>query len=170
MVILLKRNQVSGTQISYVFICHTKLWYFSHQIKMEQNSDLVRQGKFLHENTYKQEKKEIKFDGISIDFVRKGEVIELHEIKKSKQLENAHMMQAAYYVKVLKEKGIKAIAIIDYPLNRERKQIELTDELENKLEEAKLKVNEIVSQPQPPSPKKLPICKKCSYYELCWSE
>lgn len=163
-------NHISGLQISYLFICHTKLWYFSHQINMEQNSDLVRQGKFIHDNTYKRDKKEIRIDGISIDFVRKGETIELHEVKKSKRLEQAHLMQTAYYLKVFKEKGVKATAIIDYPLTRERKAVELTDELETQLEEAKIKIGEINALVTPPNPKNLPFCKKCSYYELCWSE
>lgn len=163
-------RDVTGTHISYLFICPTKLWYFSHQINMEQNSDIVRQGKFIHENTYKRDKKEIKIDGIAIDFIRKGETIELHEVKKSKKLEQAHLMQTAYYLKVLKEKGIKATAIIDYPLQRERKEAELTEELETKLEEAKIEILRIISLPSPPTPKRLPYCKKCSYYELCWTE
>ena len=32
---------VNGTQINYYFVCKTKLWLFSHNIQMEQESDNV---------------------------------------------------------------------------------------------------------------------------------
>ena len=135
---------------------------------MEQNSDLVSTGKLIHENTYQREKKEVKIDGIAIDFVKKGEIIELLEIKKSKKMEKAHEMQTLYYLYVLKKKGVKAVAVIDYPLIRERKFIELEEQKE--LEDSIPKIQEIISLKVPPPPKKIPICSKCSYYELCWSE
>jgi CRISPR-associated exonuclease Cas4 len=165
-----KKNAVTGTQISYFFICQTKLWYFSHHINMEHNSDIVRTGKLIHENTYQRENKEIKIDGISIDFIKKGEILELHEVKKSKKMEMAHEMQALYYIYVLKKKGIRAVAIIDYPTIRERKIVELTLEKEVKLEEAVKQVKLITKFSKPPEAKHLPFCSKCSYYELCWGD
>jgi RecB family exonuclease len=51
-----KHLQIMGTQINYYFICHTKLWFFSHHIKMEQESDLVSMGKQLHQGTYQKKK------------------------------------------------------------------------------------------------------------------
>jgi len=29
---------ITGVQVSYLFICRTKLWLFSHNTRMEQNS------------------------------------------------------------------------------------------------------------------------------------
>lgn len=160
--------RITGTHINYLFICPSKLWFFSHHINMEQNSELVSIGKFIHENSYEREKKELQIDGIAIDFVRKGEIIELHEIKKSKKMEKAHEMQAKYYIYVLKGKGIKAKASLDYPLIREKKEITLENEQE--ILDAMKEVERIVALEQIPEPERKPYCSKCSYYELCWSE
>ncbi|MEW6723158.1 MAG: CRISPR-associated protein Cas4 [Candidatus Micrarchaeota archaeon] len=163
-------SKLTGTQINYLFICPTKLWYFSHHLNMEHSSDLVAAGRFIHESTYRREKKDIKIEGIAIDFAKKGEIIELHEVKKSKKMEKAHEMQALYYLYVLKQKGIKANAVIDYPLIRERKTLELDEQKEREVEGAIARVKEITSMEKPPGPKRILICPKCSYCELCWSD
>jgi len=49
----------TGTQINYYFVCIKKVWYFVHDIQMEQNSDAVYLGKLIHETSYEREKKEI---------------------------------------------------------------------------------------------------------------
>lgn len=72
----------TGTQINYYFICHKKLWLFSHNIDMEHTSDKVYQGKLLHETSYKRKLKEIELGNIKIDFLESG--CEIHEIKKSR--------------------------------------------------------------------------------------
>ena len=43
---------VTGTHISYFLICHRKLWLFAHEIRMEQTSDLVSEGRLIQETTY----------------------------------------------------------------------------------------------------------------------
>lgn len=165
-----KTAKITGTQINYLFICHSKLWFFSHHLQMEHSSDLVATGKFIHENTYEREKKEIRLDEISIDFVRKGDVIELHEVKKSQKMEKAHTMQVLYYLYVLKKKGISATAVIDYPVIRQRTHIQLDELGEAEIERAILEVRSIIHLPIPPTPKRVVYCPKCAYYDLCWSE
>ena len=49
------KNKINGTQINYYFICKTKLWLFSHNIQLEQ-SENVKLGKILHEDSFKREK------------------------------------------------------------------------------------------------------------------
>ena len=61
-------NLINGTQINYYFICKTKLWLFSHNIQMEQESDNVSLGKQLHENSYKKEKEFLIDNLINVDF------------------------------------------------------------------------------------------------------
>ncbi|HIP75132.1 MAG TPA: CRISPR-associated protein Cas4 [Thermococcus paralvinellae] len=158
---------IRGTEINYLFVCKTKLWYFSKGITMEQESEWVDLGKFLHEKSYFGEEKEVKIGPISIDFIRRGDTIEVHEVKRSKSMEKAHEMQALYYLYYLKKLGINAKAILNYPQLREMKEITL-DEREKEVEEAIREVERIKSLSRPPEPKKSRACKKCAYYELCW--
>lgn len=50
---------ITGTEINYLFICPTKLWYFARGITMEQESEWVDLGRFLHEQRYGGEEKEV---------------------------------------------------------------------------------------------------------------
>ena len=167
---LTKELKFTGTQINYFVVCPTKLWYFSHGISMEQTSDLVAIGKFIHENTYKKNKKEVLIDSkIGIDFIKKGENIVLHEVKKSKKLERAHYFQLLYYIYYLKRiKGIENVSgEIDYPEQRETKAVELTEQAGKELEEIMQNIPKILALDSPPMPEKKKYCRKCSYFEFC---
>lgn len=158
---------IRGTEISYLFICPTKLWYFSKGITMEQESEYVDLGKFLHEKSYFGEEKDVQIGSISIDFIKRGDTIEVHEVKKGKSMEKAHEMQALYYIYYLKRLGIKAKAVINYPKLRETKEMVLEGR-ESEVKDAITEVERIKSLPSPPTPVKSRKCKKCAYYELCW--
>ena len=98
--------KINGAQINYYFICKTKLWLFSHNIQMEQESDTVSLGKQLHESTYKRDKDFLIDNLINIDFIRKKKNIEVHEVKKTQKMELSHEYQLLYYLYYLKkEKG-----------------------------------------------------------------
>ena len=158
---------IRGTEINYLFICPTKLWYFAKGITMEQESEWVDLGKFLHERSYFGEEKEVQIGSIKIDFIRRGSIIEVHEVKKGKSMEKAHEMQALYYLYYLKQHGINAKAVLNYPQLKETKEIRL-DGHEEEVKEAIREVERIKSLPVPPEPVKSRKCKKCAYYELCW--
>jgi CRISPR-associated exonuclease Cas4 len=163
----------TGTQINYYIICPTKLWLFSYFTTMEQNSDIVALGKILQEKYYPHVKKDLLIDQkIAIDFIKKGNKMILHEIKKSDKLEEAHIAQLTYYLYYLKyEKGIENIeGIINYPSKRKVVKVKLTTEKEKELLITFQKIKEILSLPQPPKPEKKKYCRKCAYFEFCWIE
>ncbi len=118
----------TGTQVNYYFVCKRKLWMFSRQLNQEQSSDTVALGKLLHETSYARKRKEIEIGPIKIDFLKGCEV---HEIKKSKKIEKAHEWQLLYYLWFLKQKGIDAKGMIDYPLLKQRVEAVLTEEKES---------------------------------------
>ena len=107
------RKQVSlhftGTQVNYYFVCHRKLWLFSRSIQMEQESDLVFQGKQVGEESYDRRKKEIDLAGLIVldSFDRQKGVI--HEVKKSRAVEKAHIWQVRYYIYFLKMVNLYSI-------------------------------------------------------------
>lgn len=45
-------DKITGVMIYYYFICKRKLWYFCHQITMEDGNENVQLGKLLDENSY----------------------------------------------------------------------------------------------------------------------
>ena len=163
----------TGTQVAYYIICPTKLWLFSHFTTMEQESELVSLGKIIQEIFYQHSEKDLIIDQkISIDFIKKGNKLIIHETKKSSSLEKAHIFQVLYYIYYLKyEKGIKNVeGIINYPTKKKIVKVKLTKEKEEELIKILNQIKKITSLPTPPKPQYKKYCKKCSYFEFCWSE
>lgn len=159
---------VSGVMVYYYFVCKRKLWFFINDITMEKNSELVGIGKLIDETSYEREKKHILIDeNICIDFLKDWRVV--HEIKKSRKIEEASMWQLKYYMWLLEERGVDIEkGILDYPLLRKREEIFLSAEDEEKLQVIVTEINKIMLLKLPPAVDKKLICKKCAYYELCY--
>ncbi len=159
---------ITGVMVYYYFVCKRKLWLFINDVTMEQNSELVGIGKLIDETSYKREKKHILIDeNINIDFLKDWKVI--HEVKKSRKIEEASKWQLKYYMYLLKKKGIDIEkGILDYPLLRKREEVFLTNEDEKRLETILIDINKLMLLKLPPEINKKSICKKCAYYELCY--
>ena len=93
---------ITGTHFNYNQICKRKLWLFANGITFEHTSDLVYEGKLIHEDSYPQRSEkyeEVELCGIKVDFYdTKHKVI--HEIKKSNKIEKTHTLQLKYYIYV----------------------------------------------------------------------
>lgn len=161
-------KDVTGLMVYYYFICQRKLWYFLNEINMEQNSELVSIGKIIDETSYSREKKGILIDNtVNIDFIKNGAV--LHEVKKTKSIEEAGIWQIKYYMYYLEKRGVEKIeAQIDYPLIRETKEIFLEEEDRKVLENIEKNIAEIKNLDKPPEVLNAKFCKKCAYFDLCY--
>jgi len=158
----------TGSQINYYFVCKRKLWLFSHNIELESDSDLVLLGKLLHEYSYRRKsKKEVDVERIKIDFVDNAN--EIHEVKRSRKIEDAHVYQLLYYLFFLKRYAKKeSRGVLNYPLLKRKVYIDLTPEKEMEMEEILSVMNQIIQQSKPPDPEWKSYCKSCAYCELCW--
>lgn len=134
---------------------------------MESENEDVMLGKLLDESSYKKDDKHINIDNIiNIDFIREHR--ELHEIKKSKAIEEAGIWQVKYYLYYLKKKGVTGLkAKIDYPLIKKNVVVELTEEDEHFIEEIIRDILDIKKQLVPPEFESKKICSKCAYHDLC---
>jgi CRISPR-associated exonuclease Cas4 len=146
---------------------------------MEQENENVKIGKIISGDSYSREKHEIELsdelDGLSIkiDFFDK-QTNTIHEVKKTNSFEIAHKWQLLYYIYVLKQQGINGVkGVLDYPKMKKKIDVELTAELENELHNIISNIQQAISNPVPLTVEetrvKISVCKKCSYYELCFS-
>ena len=165
---------VGGVKVNYYFHCKTQLWLFSHFITQEQESELVILGKILEENVFKEiKRKNVMIDQkISIDFVKRKNELVVFDIKKSSKFKEAHYYQILYYLWYLKNIKLieNVVGIISYPKERRRIEIKLNQDKEKEILEIVKNINKIVSLPTPPKPKYKKYCRKCSYFEFCFSE
>lgn len=162
---------ITGTHFNYYHICHRKLWLFANGINMEHTSDLVYDGKLVHENSYPQRPEryeELEIEGCKIDFYDSKNKI-VHEIKKSDKVEVAHEWQLKFYIYILEQNGIEGVTgILEYPTLRHTKKIELTEIDRQSIENIKVEITKMINSETCPSPIDTKICKKCSYYDFCY--
>ena len=161
-------ERITGVMVYYYFVCKRKLWYFCHDINMEMENEDVMLGKMLDEYSYKRDEKHINIDNvINIDFIKEHQ--ELHEIKKSKSIEEASIWQVKYYLYYLEQRGVKGLkAKIDYPLIKKNVVVELGEDDINKLGDILNDIVSIKNSSVPPILSEQKICKKCAYYDLCF--
>ena len=159
---------ITGTILSYYFICKTKLWLHANRINLEDNSEDVRIGKVLHE--IREDKvSEVSFESIKVDKRTKDYVI---EVKKSDSDLEATRWQLLFYLYKLKQKGIVKRGKLEvFEKNRQKKKvhfIELGESEENELVEVLQNIEKLINLSKPPKPQFMPKCKKCAYYEYCF--
>ena len=161
-------DEVTGVMFNYYFVCKRKLWYFANHINLEDEHENVKIGKTLDETSYSRERKDILIDDtINIDFIRDKK--EVHEVKKSRSIEEAAIWQLKYYLYYLHKKGLKGwLGKLDYPLLRKNIEVVLEKDDFQKIEKIQHDIADIIKKETPPQAINSRICKKCAYYELCY--
>ncbi len=165
------QSKLSGTKVAYYIVCQRKLWLFSHNIGFESEADAVLIGSIISEESFKREKfKEVMIgDTVKIDFIRIDDEIIVHEVKKSKKLEEAHIWQVKFYIYTLKKMGVNCNrGVIHYPKIFRKVDVNFQPEDKNLIEEALLKMEQIINQEKVPEIIKKSYCKKCAYYNFCF--
>lgn len=161
--------RVNGTLINYYFHCKRQCYLHGNRLNLEDNSEIVKIGKAIHEEKARTKDPEIAIENIRLDKLT-GEY--LTEIKKSDADVEASRWQLLLYLKVLKDKGIirkgrlefieknktdKKIMIVELGLKEEMELNKYIKEIETLLTQEK--VPEVLNKAQ---------CKKCAYYEYCY--
>lgn len=163
---------VTGTIFNYFMVCRRKLWLFAHGITMEQESELVYEGKLIHENSYPERNpnyEEIELDGIKVDFYDARHHV-IYEIKKSDKLEAAGRWQLKYYLYVFEMHGVKDIkGVLEFPKQRKTENVTLTDEDRQKIKDMLADIEKACEEKACPPLLKKERCKQCSYYEFCYT-
>jgi CRISPR-associated exonuclease Cas4 len=124
-------------------------------------------GRTIHDIFYKDFRKEVSFEGIKLDFIKKEEKI-VCEVKTSSKFLEATKFQVAYYLYRLKEYGISTSGEVLVPQERKKIRIVLDKELEKKLLESLKEIGKIIELEKPPAPVRIPFCRRCAYREMCW--
>lgn len=170
---------INATLINLYHVCKRECWLHANGITMEHNSDLVYDGKLLHEISYTDRARKYneiditaRFKGVDlfgkIDFYDAQEKI-IHETKRSDKAESAHEWQVKFYMWLLYLNGIEKVsAVLEYPQLRQTTPITLSLSDIEVLENAIMEILSLKNEKNCPAPIRKPICKSCSYYELCY--
>lgn len=144
---------------------------------MELNSELVKIGKYLHEQRHQKleneksrdggdENAEILLDGVKIDSIEGEYVV---EYKKKNSSEEAARAQLLYYLYVLKKKGVVKKGLLKFKESRGSIEVNLTPENEAYIRQLIHAVEDLLNGTIVPDVLNQPKCKKCAFYEYCYS-
>jgi CRISPR-associated exonuclease Cas4 len=142
----------------------------SRNLVPDQDDANIDLGRFIQENTYQRDKKEISLGNIKLDILRneKGQLI-VGEVKKTSKYVKSATMQLAFYLYELKEAGVEAVGELMFPKEKKKIMVELDDNLIMEIEKVKREILRIIYTEMPPQPKKINFCRNCAYAEFCWS-
>lgn len=161
--------KVNGTLINYYFHCRRQCYLHGNRLNLEDNSEIVKIGKALHEEKATNDNSEISIDNIKIDKLTNEY---LTEVKKSDADVEAAKWQLLYYLKVLKDKGIirkgKLECIEKNKSDTKILYFELTSEIEIELLNYIDKIERLLIGNKVPEVLNKRKCKKCAYYEYCY--
>ncbi|MEM1325284.1 MAG: CRISPR-associated protein Cas4 [Bacteroidota bacterium] len=164
---------IGGTHIAYYHLCRRKLWFYAHDLRMENSSrnQHVAEGKWIAENTYDRRPnkwRELNLGNVKIDHFDAANNI-VREVKKSPKLEHAHVAQVQYYLYVLEQRGIAgAKGLIEYPKQRKTRKVVLTAEIRKEIEGWLEEIERISSLEQCPELVWKSYCKQCAYFDFCF--
>lgn len=138
-------NYVTGTIYSYSFLCMRKVWLSYHNLSFEGESELVKIGKFIDENTYANQKHNFMIDNkVNIDFLKNNVV---HEIKKSDKEKQMAINQIKYYLFILKQYGFDDIkGELNIPSKRYKEEVILEEGDDEKILERLRTINKIIKE------------------------
>ena len=163
--------QTSATLISYLHLCHRKLWLHAKHIRMEHNSQAVAEGKLIGETTYQRRAnkwKELNLGSSKIDHFD-PQTNTIREVKKSAKLEHAHVAQVKYYLYLLEQRGVdQAKGLIEYPKQRKTREVILDEVSRKEVEGWAAEVERIIALPDCPDLVKKSYCRSCSFYDFCF--
>lgn len=162
--------KVTGTLIWYYYICKREVWLMAHGIVADQDNQYIDLGRFMQEQSYQRDRKEISLGNIKLDVFRKeqGQIV-IGEVKKSSKFIDSARMQLAYYLYELEQKGIKGSGVLMFPKEKKKEEIVLTDTVKVELDNVVRDILRIIYEPKPQPPEKISYCRNCGYNEFCWS-
>lgn len=161
---------VRGTEVAYYVVCPRKCWLFIHGIEQEHTSDLVALGRLTDETSFAREtERGVDIGGFArLDFTTRGIV---HEVKRGPSQRKAHLLQVAYYLSLLRQRGVETTATLHYPHQRRTERVELTPALQEQLGAVLRDISRLRESPRPPRvAARMPVCRHCAYDEWCWCE
>lgn len=152
----------------------------ANEIRMEHNSEVVYDGKLLHETSYPGRAERYTEISLSATLTNDIEMIGkvdfydpknniIHELKRSDKAEDAHIWQCKFYIWLLLLNGVSDThAILEYPRLRQLNEVRLSENDISYLKHIVVEIGALVGAEDCPPRLNKPICKSCSYFDLCY--
>lgn len=98
-----------------------------------------------------------------------GNKLIIGETKKSSKFLEASKWQLLFYLNILKQAGIDAKGVLNYPEERRKIEVELKQNHIIELEEITKEIEKLINSDIPPKVEECVYCKSCAYREYCYA-
>lgn len=164
-------QRVAGHEVESFVACARQYWYITRGVRLEPFSDLVAEGRFISETSYKHHSlrwRQVQIGRIKIDAYDPERRL-VYEIKRAPRLMQAHKAQLLFYLYALAKMGIQGVkGFLVYPRQKKRILIELGERERQEVEQILQAMAEVRRRRMPPPLQRKPMCKRCAYYDLCF--
>lgn len=175
--------RIGGMLIGYYCICKRKAWLSMHGLWMEQESQTVALGRLIDQSSYTRKKKALLLHAEApcgtplvgkIDWAQLDQGV-LHETKKGRSCEAAHVWQLRFYLWLLHLNDVTGPGNrpfrgeLNYPALRRTEPVTLSAAHRNRLAEMVAALRDLAHQANPPPRiRQRAFCQRCAYEELCY--
>ena len=162
--------QIGGSILESYLVCKRQAWLGYHAIEGDCDNDYLKQGNYIHQESYKKYQKGKNNIGYPLDTIqyKEGKLI-VGEVKKSSHCINSAKLQLAYYLYQLNNEGLEAEGMLQFPEEKKTVTVILTENLKQEVMQTLNEVEKLVSQKLPPKAEWKRVCEHCSYCESCWA-
>jgi len=160
---------IGGTLVWYYSICARQVWLMAHNILPDETDKNIQIGRLIDEFSYPGERRrKINLDNTVVMDIASNKGV-VAEVKKSLAALESARLQLAYYLYYLKhKKGVQTKGVLLVPEERRRYEMELTPEMEARIEEVLGEIEAVRSAEKPPPAEQKPFCRPCAYAGICW--
>jgi len=152
-------------------ICKRQAWLMLRQMIADQSNIYLDIGRFISQETFLKEKKEIYIPDLSakIDMITKknGQYF-VAEVKKSSASMKSGIEQLKYYLYLLKIKEVEVKGLIKIPTERKSLEVILSSADIYFIEDNLKNLENLLHEELPPQAIKIKYCQKCAHYEFCF--
>lgn len=159
-----------GTDVSYTAICRRRAWLSIHEVFITEDSDFVREGRYLSGKTRKTGTAQLQVGRNRMDNIDlSGDELIIHEYKRGRKIQKADEMQLTHYINCLKSKSNRNVkGILHLLASKNTFEIRLTGERIAQLEQIYSTI-ELLHKSDMPDAIRNGFCfNGCSFRDFCW--
>lgn len=166
----LAQPSIGGSLFQAYTICPRQAWLMSRNLSGDQFNEFLEIGRFLADQTYKRERKEIRFGDSVFDMMKSddGQWIVI-ETKKTSRSFKAAENQLLFYLYTLRKNIPNCRGEIRIPKEKKIVHVVLDEEKMKHIQSMEEEIKRCIAEQEPPHVERISYCKTCSHLEFCWA-
>ena len=159
-----------GTDVSYAAICRRRAWLSVHEVFITEDSDFVREGRYLSGKTRKTGTAQLQIGRNRMDNIDlSDDEIVIHEYKRGRKVLKADEMQLSHYINCLRTKSGREVKGVLHLLSSKNTVVfTATKDRLAELEQIYSTIDSLYKSDMPDAIRNGFCFHGCSFRDFCW--